>query len=202
MSITFYNYTPPLTTSEQVVADANANNYTLLKYIGIDANNKITSGSAAPDSSSASNQAFGDTHITTQSSTLHGFAIGVPFEVGTIGGLTWYSNLNIFENPSQCRLKYKGTTTKTFMILFSLHAQMGSTLVSTGQIVIQKNGLQIPPSNMFITPYTISITQFRVVNLHTITTLALNDELSVWLTFQGSASTILLQDCNFSVIEL
>ena len=42
MSITIYNYTPPLSTSEQVVADANANNYTLSKYIGIDSNGKIT----------------------------------------------------------------------------------------------------------------------------------------------------------------
>ena len=42
MSITIYNYTPPLSTSEQVVADANANNYTLSKYIGIDANGNIT----------------------------------------------------------------------------------------------------------------------------------------------------------------
>ena len=42
MSITIYNYTPPLSTSEQVVADANANNYMLSKYIGIDANGNIT----------------------------------------------------------------------------------------------------------------------------------------------------------------
>jgi len=201
MSIQLISYTPALTTSQQVVADANANNYTLSKYIGIDANGNITTGPTAPNSTS--NQAFGDTHITTQASTVHGFATGVPFEVGTIGGLTWFSNnLNMFESPSNCRLKYKGTTTKTFLILFSLHGQMGSTLVGSGQIVIQKNGLQIPPSNTFITPYTISTTQYRVVNLHTITTLALNDELSVWLTFQGSASTILLQDCNFSIIEL
>ena len=200
MSIQLISYTPALTTSQQIVQDANNNNYALSKYIGIDANNNITTGLVAPNSSS--NQAFGDTHITTASSTVHGFAIGVPFEVGTIGGLTWFHNLNMFENPSNCRLKYKGTTTKTFLILFSLNAQMGTTLVSTGQIVLQKNGLQIPPSNTFITPYTISTTQFRVVNLHTITTLGLNDELSVWLTFQGSASTILLQDCNFSIIEL
>ena len=201
MSITIYSYSPPLTSAEQVIIEANANSNALVKYLGIDANGKITQGlSTTPV---ASNQAFGDTHITTASSTVHGFATGVPFEVGTIGGLTWFSNnLNMFESPSQCRLKYKGTTTKTFLILFSLHAQMGTTLVGSGQIIIQKNGLQIPPSNMFITPYTISTTQFRVVNLHTITTLALNDELSVWLTFQGSASTILLQDCNFSVIEL
>jgi len=83
-----------------------------------------------------------------------------------------------------------------------MHAQMGSTLVTNGQITVQKNGLQIPQSNMFITPYTISTTQFRAVNLHTVVTSVLNDELSVWLTFQGSASTILLQDCNFSIIEL
>ena len=201
MSITIYSYSPPLTSAEQVIIEANANSNALSKYIGIDSNGNITTGPTAP--SSSSNQAFGDTHITTASSTVHGFATGVPFEVGTIGGLTWFSNnLNMFESPSQCRLKYKGTTTKTFMILFSMHAQMGSTLVGSGQIIIQKNGLQIPPSNMFITPYTISTTQFRVVNLHTVTTLSLNDELSVWLTFQGSASTILLQDCNFSVIEL
>jgi len=199
--INIINLPKSKTASEQVVTDALSNVYPLTKYIGIDANGKITTGQTAPDSSS--NQAFGDTHITTQSSTLHGFAIGVPFEVGTIGGLTWFSNnLNLFESPSNCRLKYKGTTTKTFLILFSLHAQMGSTLVSVGQIIIQKNGLQIPPSNTFITPYTISTTQYRTVNLHTITTLALNDQLSVWLTFQGSASTILLQDCNFSIIEL
>jgi len=199
--INIINLPKSKTASEQVVTDALSNVYPLTKYIGIDANGKITTGQTAPDSSS--NQAFGDTHITTQSSTVHGFAIGVPFEVGTIGGLTWFSNnLNMFESPSNCRLKYKGTTTKTFLILFSLHAQMGSTLVSVGQIIIQKNGLQIPPSNTFITPYTISTTQYRTVNLHTITTLALNDQLSVWLTFQGSASTILLQDCNFSIIEL
>ena len=42
MSITFYNYTPPLKVSEQVVQDANNNNYTLSKYIGIDANGNIT----------------------------------------------------------------------------------------------------------------------------------------------------------------
>jgi len=199
--INIINLPKSKTASEQVVTDALSNVYPLTKYIGIDANGKITTGQTAPDSSS--NQAFGDTHITTQSSTVHGFAIGVPFEVGTIGGLTWFSNnLNMFESPSNCRLKYKGTTTKTFLILFSLHAQMGSTLVSVGQIIIQKNGLQIPPSNTFITPYTISTTQFRSVSLHTITTLALNDELSVWLTFQGFASTILLQDCNFSIIEL
>ena len=83
-----------------------------------------------------------------------------------------------------------------------MHAQMGKPLVSTGQIFIQKNGLQIPPSNMFITPYTISTTQYRVVNLHTGTTLSSNDALSLWLTFQGSASTILLQDCNFCLVEL
>jgi len=199
--INIINLPKSKTASEQVVTDALSNVYPLTKYIGIDANGKITTGQTAPDSSS--NQAFGDTHITTQSSTVHGFAIGVPFEVGTIGGLTWFSNnLNMFESPSNCRLKYKGTTTKTFLILFSLHAQMSSTLVSVGQIIIQKNGLQIPPSNTFITPYTISTTQYRTVNLHTITTLALNDELSVWLTFQGFASTILLQDCNFSIIEL
>ena len=42
MSITIYNYTPPLSTSQQVVADADANNYSLSKYIGIDANGNIT----------------------------------------------------------------------------------------------------------------------------------------------------------------
>jgi len=201
MSIQLISYTPALSTSQQVVQDANNNNYPLTKYIGIDSNGNITTGPTAPGSSS--NKAFADTHITSASSTVHGFVIGVPFEVGTIGGLTWFpNNLNMFESPSNCRLKYKGTTTKTFLILFSLHAQMGTTLVSTGQIIIQKNGLQIPPSNTFITPYTISTTQFRSVSLHTITTLSFNDELSVWLTFQGSASTILLQDCNFTVIEL
>jgi len=201
MSIQLISYTPALSTSQQVVQDANNNNYPLTKYIGIDSNGNITTGPTAPGSSS--NKAFGDTHITTQSSTVHGFAVGVPFEVGTIGGLTWFSNnLNMFQSPSNCRLRYIGTTTKTFLILFSLHGQMGTTLVSNGLITLQKNGLTIPPSNTFITPYTISTTQFRVVNLHTITTLSLNDELSVWLTFQGSASTILLQDCNFSIIEL
>jgi len=201
MSISIIKYENKKTVSEEIVSDAVANNASLIKYIGIDSNGNITTGPTAPGSSS--NQAFGDTHITTQSSTVHGFAIGVPFEVGTIGGLTWFpNNLNMFESPSNCRLKYKGTTTKTFLILFSLHAQMGTTLVSTGQIIIQKNGLQIPPSNTFITPYTISTTQFRSVSLHTITTLSFNDELSVWLTFQGASSTILLQDCNFTVIEL
>jgi len=42
MSITRYNYTPALTASQQVVQDANNNNYTLSKYIGIDANGNIT----------------------------------------------------------------------------------------------------------------------------------------------------------------
>jgi len=99
-------------------------------------------------------------------------------------------------------LKYKGATQQTFLILFSLHGQMGSSIVSTGNLTIQKNGLSIPPANTFITPYMISTTQYRTVNLHTITTLTLNDELSVWLTFQGIATTILLQDCNFSIIQI
>jgi len=203
MSIQIIGYTPKKTVSEEVVQDSEANANPLTKYIGIDVNGKITAGSALTTTNTSSNQAFADTHITTASSTVHGFVIGVPFEVGSMSGLTWHSSgLNNFEMPSNGRLKYKGTTTKTFLILFSLHGQMGSTLVSVGQIIIQKNGLTIPPSNTFITPYTISTTQFRVVNLHTITNLSFNDELSVWLTFQGASSTILLQDCNFTVIEL
>jgi len=201
MSISIIKYENKKTVSEEIVSDAVANNASLIKYIGIDENNKLTTGQTTP--SSSSNKAFGDTHITTQSSTIHGFAVGVPFEIGSISGMTWFpNNLNMFESPSNCRLKYKGTTTKVFLILFSLHAQMSSTLVSTGLITLQKNGLSIPPSNTFITPYTISTTQYRSVNFHTLTSLSLNDELSVWLTFQGVAATMLLQDCNFTVIEL
>jgi len=203
MSIQIIGYTPKKTVTEQVVDESLANANALVKYIGIDVNGVITSSNNTNTTTTSSDKSFGDIFITTTATTTHGFAVGVPFEVGSISGLTWHSGgLNMFENPFQGRLKYKGTSQKTFLILFSLHAQMGSTLVTTGLVTVQKNGLQIPPANTFIIPYVISTTQFRAVNLHTVTTLQQNDEISVWLTFQGSATTILLQDCNFTIIQI
>jgi len=204
MSIQIIGYTPKKTVTEQVVDESLANANALVKYIGIDANGLITSSNTSTTTTSSSDKSFGDIFITT-SGTTHSFTIGVPFEVGSISGMTWYSGgLNNFEIPSNGRLKYKGTSQKTFIILFSLHAQMGSTNLTTGLVTVQKNGLHIPPSNTIIIPYVTSNTHFRTVNLHTITTLTLNDEISVWLTFGGSASTssILLQDCNFTIIQI
>jgi len=42
MSISIIKYENKKTVSEEVVADANNNNYSLTKYIGIDANGNIT----------------------------------------------------------------------------------------------------------------------------------------------------------------
>lgn len=195
-----HNVAGKKTTTQEIEEASLSNTNSVYKIIGLDSNNKLTSELKGVSQSTSS--AFGDTHILSQATTLHAFGAGIPFEIGSINGLTFYSNLNLFESPSNARLRFKGSTTTNFLLLVSLHAQMSSSLVTTGNIIINKNGLSIPPSNTFITPYTISTTQYRTVNLHTITSLSLNDEISVWLTFQGASSTILMQDFNLTLIQI
>lgn len=194
-----HNVAGKKTTKEEIEEATQTNTNSIYKIIGLDSNNKLTSELKGTPST---NSAFGDTHILSQATTLHAFGAGIPFEVGSINGLTWFSNLNLFESPSNCRLRFKGNTSTNFLLLASLHAQMGSTLVTTANIIINKNGLSIPPSNTFITSYVISTTQYRNANLHSITSLSLNDEISVWLTFQGASTTILMQDFNLALIQI
>jgi len=123
MSIQIISYAPKKTVSEEVVDDANANANAAVKYIGIDINNKITTYTPTTvPSNPTSVKSFGDTYITTQASTVHGFAVGVPFEIGTMGGLTWFSNnLNFFENP------YNNNNNKKENISVKIRSRFGTS---------------------------------------------------------------------------
>jgi hypothetical protein len=114
-----------------------------------------------------------------------------------VAGTTTATELARFTSPTNNRLMYDGTKTRTFIVTAAMSAS-GTSGTYVYSFYIYKNGVQIPASRQRTKVYSAS-GDIQVVSLVTTVTLTPGDYIEVWTENNESSIDINVQNMTLSI---
>jgi hypothetical protein len=114
-----------------------------------------------------------------------------------VSGTTTATELARFTSPTNNRLLYDGTKTRTFIVTASMSAS-GTSGTYVYSFYIYKNGVQIPASRQRTKVFSAS-GDVQVVTLVTTVSLAPGDYIEVWAENNESAADLNVQNLTLSI---